>query len=199
MVPDFPPVGVAASPNISTANPRSRAAKRASSPSLNLDKTLTEVSRASDATPVLGVRPHASNGIQKSKKKAKPLKRGQRARQEKGLARAEAVLDQLEKKKAVSQVKVKKVRSRRALWEEINDEAIEEKRKVPRLLVGGNENRENEGAEDVGWEDEQGDAEMKTVDVGGVEVKVPLSAPLAQVVVVDRTASNAGSDLEDIT
>lgn len=152
---------------------------------------MTDAPHASDATPVLAARP--GSGVQK-KKKQKPMKRGQRARQEKGLARAEIVMDRLERKKVSSQDKLKKVRSRRAIWDEINGEAKEERRKAPKFLelVDGNEDQENEEWEDV---DEQGDKEMKIVD--GVEL--PGNAAVSKLVVVDRTASNAGSDLDDIT
>ncbi|ETN45011.1 uncharacterized protein HMPREF1541_09887 [Cyphellophora europaea CBS 101466] len=174
------------------ANSRSRAARRGGSPSLDLDKSVTDAPRASDATPVLSARP--GGGIQKAKKKQKPMKRGQRARQEKGLARAEIVMDQLEKKKSESQVKMKKVRGRRAIWDEINGEAEEEKRKTPKLFSARGDDAE---AEDQQWEDvdEQGDQEMKLVD----GVQVPANAPVNKLVVVDRTASNAGSDLDDIS
>lgn len=122
------------------------------------------------------------------------MKRGQRARQERGLARAEIVMDQLEQKKVDSQKKMKKVRGRRAIWDEINGEAKEEQRKAPKLFASteGNADGENEEWEDV---DEQGDQEMKTVD----GVKLPATAAVTKLVVVDRTASNAGSDLDDIT
>lgn len=153
---------------------------------------MTDAPRATDATPVLVARP--GSGIQKTRKKQKPMKRGQRARQEKGLARAEIVMDQLERKKVDSQDKMKKVRSRRAVWDEINGEAKEERRKAPKFLelVEGNDDQENGEWEDV---DEQGDQEMKVVD--GVEL--PGNAAVNKLVVVDRTASNAGSDLDDIT
>lgn len=122
------------------------------------------------------------------------MKRGQRARQEQVLARAEVVMDKLERRKVDSQQKMKKVRGRRAVWDEINGEAKEEQRKAPKFmaLVEGNEDAENEDWEDV---DEQGDQEMKSVD----GVKLPASAAVSKLVVVDRTASNAGSDLDEIS
>ncbi|KAJ5246687.1 hypothetical protein N7468_001670 [Penicillium chermesinum] len=61
----------------------------------------------------------ASSGIQKKQKKQK-LSRAQRLRQQKGMERAEAVLDQLEIKKAKSITRSKIVKARRGDWEELN-------------------------------------------------------------------------------
>ncbi|KAI9871400.1 MAG: hypothetical protein M1830_002955, partial [Pleopsidium flavum] len=79
----------------------SRAAKRASSPSLNLDKSLKSLKPPADTTKkhrpsVLAV--HHGAGITKKKAKGKAVSRSQRRRQEKGLERAEAVMDKTEKK-----------------------------------------------------------------------------------------------------
>jgi hypothetical protein len=107
-------------------------------------------------------------------------------------------MNQLEKKQESFQARQKKVRGRRAIWEEINDGAEEEKRKTPRFQVLGEDGHDQvveNGNNDEEWEDEQGDAEMKVVD----GIVLPASAALNKIVVVDRTASNAGSDLEDIT
>ncbi|RMD42681.1 hypothetical protein DV735_g2409, partial [Chaetothyriales sp. CBS 134920] len=116
------------------ANPRSRAAKRDTSPSLNTDKSLKEVGRA-DIGPILHSRQNAAGAIKK--KKTAPLKRGQRARQERGLARAEAVMDQLEKKVEGARNRVKKRKDRSAQWEEVNAASVEEQRKAPKLAFGG--------------------------------------------------------------
>jgi hypothetical protein len=177
-------------------NPRSRASKRAASPSLDLDKSLKSAPRATDATPVLAARPNA--GISKTKRKQKPMKRGQRARQEKGLARAEAVMDQLEKKKALSQVKLKRVRGRRAVWDEVNGEAREEVRKAPKFQVLANGAVENEDAadDDEAWEDENGDADMKPVEV----IEVPVTE-LKKLVVADHIAADIdlAAGLDEVT
>ena len=175
-----------------TANPRSRASKRAASPSMDLDKSIRDAPRASDATPSLAPRPQS--GVTKARKKLKPLKRGQRARQEKGSARAEVVSAQLEKKMAGSQSRLKKRRERKAVWDEVNDDAREEQRKTPKFQLLSNGNTENDENQDE-WEDESGDTEMKTVD----GVQVPATAALTRLLVVDRPASNAGSDLDDIS
>lgn len=79
----------------------SRAARRAGSPSLNLDKSITAVkarSEKEDKPKFLG----AQNGGINKKKKAKPMTRQQRLRHEKGLERADVNVSKLEKKVAGS-------------------------------------------------------------------------------------------------
>jgi Alb1 len=173
------------------ANPRSRAAKRAASPSIDTDKSIKDARRATDATPVLAAR--HNGGIQKAKKKVKPMKRGQRARQEKGLARAEAVTAQMEKKVEEIQTKAKKRNQRRAIWEEVNEASLEEKRKTPKLQVLENGAR----GDDDEWEDVpqafEGDTEMKVVD----GVQVPAAAGEIRLTVAVRTASANASEAED--
>ncbi|KAL4920574.1 ribosome biogenesis protein Alb1 [Aspergillus aurantiobrunneus] len=93
----------------------SRAARRAASPSLDLDKSLTSLPRAEDTVmqreSVLADR--AKAGVSKKQTKPKAKSRAQRLRQQKGMDRAEAVLDQLEIKVAKSNNRAKTVKSRR--------------------------------------------------------------------------------------
>ncbi|KAJ5218646.1 uncharacterized protein N7498_000745 [Penicillium cinerascens] len=99
----------------------SRAARRAASPSLDVDKSLTSLPRAESPNvkrpSVLSDR--RNSGIQK-KQKQKKLTRAQRLRQQKGMDRAEAVLDQMEIKKVRSASRQKTVKDRRGEWEELN-------------------------------------------------------------------------------
>jgi len=92
----------------------SRAARRAASPSLDVDKSLTTLPRAESPTTqrhsILSDR--RNSGIQK-KQKQKKLTRAQRLRQQKGMDRAEVVLDRLEIKKAKSASRQKTVKERR--------------------------------------------------------------------------------------
>ena len=78
----------------------SRASKRLTSPTLNLDKSLTSLkppAQSQNQRPsILAV--HHGAGISKKKAKGKALSRAQKRRQEKGLERAEIVMDQTEKK-----------------------------------------------------------------------------------------------------
>ncbi|PNS19336.1 hypothetical protein CAC42_2513 [Sphaceloma murrayae] len=99
----------------------SRAARRETSPSLNVDKSILN---AEPPTKEKAVN-HASiyAGISK-KKKGKPLTRQQRLRQEKGMERAEQNLDKLSKKVADSHFREKKVKTRNAAWEELNEKVM---------------------------------------------------------------------------
>ncbi|KZF26634.1 hypothetical protein L228DRAFT_258039 [Xylona heveae TC161] len=101
---------------------RSRAARREASPSIDVDKSLTETK---PPTPSANERPsvlalHQGAGVTKKSKKAKPMSRAQRRRHEKGLERADTVIDQLEKKVNKSLARGRNVDNRRAEWEDIN-------------------------------------------------------------------------------
>lgn len=145
-------------------NPRSRAARRATSPSMNTDKSIKEVPRVSETSSVLA--PHRGGGIQK-KKKVKPLKRSQRVRHERGLARAEAVQDRTHTKIADATSRLKKRQSRRALWDEVNDASKEEARKAIRAPGRFDSLNEDDGTGDD-IEPFHGDTEIKVID--GVQV-----------------------------
>lgn len=93
---------------------RSRAARRQASPSLDVDKSLTSLPRAEESSvqreSVLTDR--RNSGIMK-KQKAKALSRAQKQRQQKGIERAEAVMDQLEIKVSRSTNRAKTIKARR--------------------------------------------------------------------------------------
>jgi hypothetical protein len=94
----------------------SRAARRASSPSVDIDKSLTSLPRVeSDEQRDSVLAERANAGVTKKKPKPKSKSRTQRLRQEKGSERAEIVMDQLEKKVAGSVKRGKNVNARR-VW-----------------------------------------------------------------------------------
>ncbi|EAL91255.1 hypothetical protein KXW98_002620 [Aspergillus fumigatus] len=99
----------------------SRAARRAASPSLDVDKSLTSLPRAENTViqreSVLSERANA--GVSK-KSKARAKTRAQRLRQQKGIERAEMVYSRLEKKVAKSVSRAKIVKARRSDWESLN-------------------------------------------------------------------------------
>ncbi|MCJ1433263.1 hypothetical protein MMC27_002622 [Xylographa pallens] len=113
---------------------------------MNLDKSLKDVkppSTASASHPsVLSV--HNGAGIIKRKGKGKSLSRQQRLRQEKGMERAETVMDKKEKKVVRNAMKGKAVKERSAAWDELNSK-VHNKRTKPKP--------EEENEED--WEDEE--------------------------------------------
>ncbi|KAJ5310152.1 uncharacterized protein N7443_002613 [Penicillium atrosanguineum] len=102
----------------------SRAARRAMSPSLNVDKSLTSLPRAESpgAQRPSVLTDRRNSGIQK-KQKQKKMSRAQRMRHQKGMDRAEAVMDQMEIKKERSFTRAKVVKDRRGEWEDLNKKA----------------------------------------------------------------------------
>ncbi|KAK5709638.1 hypothetical protein LTS12_028065 [Elasticomyces elasticus] len=100
----------------------SRAARRDVSPSVDVDKSLRSAPRAESTViqreSVLSER--ANSGVTKKQPKAKALSKAQRQRQQKGMEKAEMVVDQLEKKVDRSLTRGKSVKARRADWEDLN-------------------------------------------------------------------------------
>ncbi|EEQ89940.2 uncharacterized protein BDCG_05060 [Blastomyces dermatitidis ER-3] len=118
---------------ITSKSLRSRAVKRAVSPT---DESLLK--SLPRAEPIPTFKPHVLSaqhnaGITK-KSKSKQLTRAQRRRQEKGMERAEFVMDKTEKKIAKSLGKGRVVKERRATWEEMNRKALAA---LGKLVSGG--------------------------------------------------------------
>ncbi|OCL03907.1 hypothetical protein AOQ84DRAFT_442390 [Glonium stellatum] len=170
--------------------PHSRAARRAASPSLNLDKSLKTLPRPSSPTTskptpkphVLAAQP---TGIAKRNPKSKPLKRQQRLRQIKGMERAADVMEKLEVKMQKSVGREKRVRERRKAWDELNGEKTGTKinNAFSALENGGGgewvSDEEMEAVEEASGEVEAIPDATQTNAVGEVkEVAVPESAPL---------------------
>ncbi|GAM88915.1 hypothetical protein ANO11243_069490 [Dothideomycetidae sp. 11243] len=89
----------------------SRAARRATSPSIDVDKSI--LSAARPQTDAAGGFSYSNSygGIDK-KKKQKKMTRQQRLRLEKGIEKAEQNLDKLSRKKEESQSREKKIKNR---------------------------------------------------------------------------------------
>ncbi|KAL2357561.1 Alb1-domain-containing protein [Cryomyces antarcticus] len=159
------------------ASANSRASRRAESPSLNLDKSTTSVKPPVDdaaARPaVLGAQ---NAGISK-RKKQKPMSRQQRLRHQKGLERADIVIDKTEKKIAKSAIKGKVVKERSAAWEDLNGKITGEIQpaKLPKLI---DRTHEDAMEEDAGWEDVSEEAvvvDQATHAVSGAEREVKIA------------------------
>ncbi|KAI9759197.1 MAG: hypothetical protein M4579_002484 [Chaenotheca gracillima] len=109
-----------------THSVHSRAARRASSPSLNLDKSITTAkapgseSTSTQRPSVLAI--HRNAGVSKKRNSAASnrLSTKQRQRREKGIERAELNGAKLEKKLETSLGKGKAVKERSAAWEDLN-------------------------------------------------------------------------------
>lgn len=113
------------------ASIHSRAAKRASSPSIDTDKSLKNVKPPSEyktsRPSVLAV--HTGAGVSKKSKNGRKsvLSAKAKRRQEKGLDRAEAVMDKTEKKVEKSKGRAKTVQERAKAWEELNKKILAKK------------------------------------------------------------------------
>ncbi|KAI9850264.1 MAG: hypothetical protein M1838_005947 [Thelocarpon superellum] len=93
----------------------SRAARRATSPSIDVDKSLTSIKappESADHRPsVLAL--HHGAGVMKKTKRGRAVSSKARKRQEKGLERAELVMDRMEKKVEKSVERARSVKARR--------------------------------------------------------------------------------------
>ncbi|GKZ37483.1 hypothetical protein AbraIFM66950_009033 [Aspergillus brasiliensis] len=157
----------------------SRAARRAASPSLDVDKSLTTLPRAEETTvqrdSILSERANA--GISKKQSKSKAKSRAQRLRQQKGVERAEAVMDQLEKKVTKSVGRAKVVKARAADWEDLN-------RKSKSMFEALNEEPD----------DNMDDAMMDDAAASKPAKRVSKPAPVTQAPVVEE---HEGIDVDD--
>ncbi|KAH6892986.1 Alb1-domain-containing protein [Thelonectria olida] len=142
----------------------SRAARRATSPSIDTDKSLKDIkppSRISAARPsVLAV--HQSAGVQKKAKRGRKSQMSAKARRrhEKGLEMAEAVIERTSLKVEKSLGRERVVKERSKTWEDVNKKAG--------FAVLQDEGGQDEKQEDEGWETDE--------DMGGAGEKT-LSAP----------------------
>ncbi|KKY21139.1 hypothetical protein UCRPC4_g03835 [Phaeomoniella chlamydospora] len=159
----------------------SRAARRAASPSLDVDKSILSLGRPispSDNNPTgqnySALSAKGTNGVSKTKKNKKES-RNQRLRREKGLERAEAKVNILEVKREKSKNKVKVIKDRSRPWEEVDEKSKTDKSKSK----GSFEALADQMDEDE-WEDEP-----------ETEKSLSLKDP--------RTASTGASVSQDIT
>jgi hypothetical protein len=109
----------------------SRAAKRASSPSIDTDKSLKNVKPPTESNKhrhsVLAVLQSA--GVSKKSKNGRKsvLSAKAKRRQERGMDRAEAVMDKKEKKVEKSRGRARNVQERAKAWEELNKKILAKK------------------------------------------------------------------------
>lgn len=105
----------------------SRAARRQTSPGIDLDKSLKAVRPPQES---VNLRPtvlaaHHNSGVTKKNKK-KQLSSKARKRQEKSMDRAEAIMDRTSTKVAKSHGKARVIESRKRTWDEVNVVALAE-------------------------------------------------------------------------
>jgi hypothetical protein len=160
----------------------SRAARRAASPSIDLDKSLKPAAAPSTRDPASPSRPSKSKahalgtqnaGIQKKQKKGN-MTRAQRLRHEKGLERAAAVIDKQHVKIVKSLDKEKIVKERSKGWEDVNGDGKKKKKTTnPSEELGEDEQAKRDEREWVNDEEmDDTEAGVQTVqDTSAAEVK----------------------------
>jgi hypothetical protein len=149
----------------------SRAAKRASSPSIDTDKSLKDVKPPTETKShrpsILAV--HQGAGVSKKSKNGRKsvLSAKARRRQERGLDRAEAVMDKKEKKVEKSKGRAKTVQERSKTWDELNKRMLAKKER-------------EEALEKENWVDDVADMQ-EDVEVGDAPtLEAPPAAAPAQ-------------------
>ncbi|KAK4137581.1 hypothetical protein BT67DRAFT_431838 [Trichocladium antarcticum] len=141
----------------------SREARRASSPSINTDKSLKNVKlpqESTDRRPAVLAAHHAGGVTKKSKSGRKAvLSTKARRRQEKSMDRAEAVMDRTAVKVQRSKVHARVVDSRKKTWDQVNREALEQD-EPPKLSKKAKAKQEEDAMVEAFYANDDGDAEM---------------------------------------
>jgi hypothetical protein len=168
----------------------SRAAKRASSPSIDTDKSLKDVKPPAES---LNFRPsilaiHQGAGVTKKQKHGRKsvLSSKAKRRQERGLDRAEAVMDKNEKKIEKSRGRARTVQERSKAWDELNRKMVAKKAREAAMAL----EQENWVDEANGEEGEEVELDVAVVD--GVKDLDVTDAP--QVGVATTTVSAETSE-----
>jgi len=144
---------------------RSRASKRASSPSIDTDKSLKTAKPPNESVnyrpSVLAV--HQSAGVSKKSKNGRKavLSAKAKKRQEKGMDRAEAVMDKKEIRIVKSKDRARTVQERAKAWEDLNRKMIAKKARDEAAALDLALGKENLQGDD--WEED-----MEEVDVEAV-------------------------------
>ncbi|KAI5924252.1 Alb1-domain-containing protein [Camillea tinctor] len=101
---------------------RSRAARRATSPSIDTDKSLKNVQAPPESVDhrpsILAI--HHGAGVSKKSKKGRNMSSKARRRHEKGQDRAVAIMERTQTKVAKSKGQARSIQSRAKSWDEIN-------------------------------------------------------------------------------
>jgi len=165
------------------SNPRSRASKRQTSPSINTDKSLKEVSPHRESG-ILA--PRSNAGVSKHKSKVQKSSR-QKQRDAKRQDRAEVVMEKMEVRVGQKMKKGKAINERKSEWGVVNGAGKEARRQA---VLAGLKNDEDNAWQDVEDGDEEGKME-EVVENGALTVPspvpiVPVSVDLAT---IDAVAS----------
>ncbi|CZT51981.1 uncharacterized protein RSE6_13212 [Rhynchosporium secalis] len=164
----------------------SRAAKRASSPSIDTDKSLKDIkpptATKNQRASVLAI--HQGAGISKKSKNGRKsvLSAKAKRRQEKGLDRAEAVIDKKEIRIEKSRDRARTVQERAKAWEEQNKKIMAQKERDAALALEKEKANEDEDWQDAEEMEEdlqvEGPAKTTTDEVDMEDVEAAKSVPL---------------------
>lgn len=181
-------------PRLATSK-HSRAARRATSPGIDTDKSLKNVKpppsdTANKKPDILAA--HHSSGITKKKRKV-VLSTKARKRQEKSMDRAEAVMDRTSTKVEKSKGSFRVIQSRKKTWDEVNREALGLPEPVAPVKKGkaSKKQAEDEYVAEF-YAKDGGDEEMKGAGEGGVE-----SGPVVGAAVPESGAGEGEGEWED--
>ncbi|KAI1451984.1 Alb1-domain-containing protein [Annulohypoxylon moriforme] len=134
----------------------SRAARRATSPGIDTDKSLKNVQPPSESVDyrpsILSI--HQGAGVTKKTKKSRNMSFKARRRHEKGQDRAAAIIDRTEKKITKSKGQARTIQTRRKTWDEVNNQ-------IPANKKHQAEVEEEEDQEASELDDEMDDAQIE--------------------------------------
>ncbi|EPE05038.1 hypothetical protein F503_00192 [Ophiostoma piceae UAMH 11346] len=176
----------------------SRAARRATSPGIDTDKSLKDIKAptksANERHSILGI--HQSAGVTKKQKKTgRSLSARARKRQEKGLDRAAAIIERTATKVERSKSQSRVIQSRSKEWTEINRAAkeadIQATKKLGMFgaLAGGDDTNDEDDDDDVEDADSGDEAVRKFYD-NGLDESMGEAAPIAAAVPLAALATN---------
>ncbi|KAI2465675.1 Alb1-domain-containing protein [Annulohypoxylon bovei var. microspora] len=135
----------------------SRAARRATSPGIDTDKSLKNVQPPAESVDhrpsILSI--HQGAGVTKKTRKSRNMSTKARKRYEKGQDRATAVMDRRETKITKSKGQSRTIQTRRKTWDDINNQIPATTKKTQAEVDGEDDQEVSE------WEDEMDDAQIE--------------------------------------
>ncbi|KAI0490607.1 Alb1-domain-containing protein [Xylaria cf. heliscus] len=155
----------------------SRAARRATSPGIDTDKSLKNVQpppESVDHRPsILAI--HHGAGVSKKEKKGRAMSSKARKRHEKAQDRAAAIMERTEKKVALSKDQSRAIQSRRKVWDDINQNIVPSKN--DKAGPKGTASRDEDGTDESEFDDEMGETggerENQRGDVDNINMTRP--------------------------
>lgn len=186
----------------------SRAARRATSPSINTDKSLKDVKPPTESInnrpSVLGI--HQSAGVTKKTKRGRKsvLSTKARRRHERGLERAEHVVDRTAVKIQKSKRSAAEIASRKKAWDEVNGSigdvaaAVGGKASLNMFAGLGNDGDDDEDVEEVdNFDDEMGDVDQGASAAAAAAAAAPTTTRVTRASAKAAIAPAAASPPQD--